>query len=120
MSVRDRYLVGKLSPRTSEEGEYIEGLRGPSALDEGIDDEKTPGELKPLKETGEGKNKGGRRNLPGEEFATATGTTDPEGDQVREVDASKNQSFVPSSLGLTVCLDGSIETLELELQSGRY
>ena len=71
-------------------------MRGPSALDEGIGDDKTLPDLKPLEETGEGKNKGGRRVLPGEEFATATGTTDPEGDEAREVDASKNQSFVPS------------------------
>ncbi|MCK6470898.1 MAG: DISARM system helicase DrmA [Planctomycetes bacterium] len=120
MSVRDRYLVGKLSPRTGKDGECIEGLRGPSALDEGVGDGKAPSDLKPLEETGEGKNKGGRRVLPGEEFATATGTTDPEGDEAREVDASKNQSFVPSSLGLTVCVDGSIETLELVAHWGRY
>lgn len=120
MSVRDRYLVGKLSPRTSDKDDCIEGLRGPSALDEGIGDDKAPADLKPLEEKGEGRNKGGRRNLPGEEFATATGTTDPEGDEAREVDASKNQSFVPSSLGLTVCLDGSVETLELESRWGRY
>lgn len=120
MSVRDRYLVGKLSPKTSGEGEHIEGLRGPSALDEDVGNGKAPADLKPLEETGEGRNKGGRRNLPGEEFASATGTTDPEGDEAREVDASKNQSFVPSSLGVTVCVDGAIETLELEASWGRY
>lgn len=120
MSVRDRYLVGKLAPRTAIEGECVEGLRGPTAPEEGIGDGKVPGDLKPLEEVGEGKRKGGRRNIPGEEFSTATGTTDPEGDEAREVDASKNQSFVPSSLGLTVCVDGAAEVLELECRWGRY
>lgn len=120
MSVRDRYLVGKLSPRTMANDEFIEGLKGPSTLDESLNDGKAPADLKPLEETGEGKNKGGRRTLPGEEFATATGTMDTDGDDTREVDASKNQSFIPSSLGLTVCVDGSIETLELVANWGSY
>jgi hypothetical protein len=120
MSVRDRYLVGKLSPRTSDQEEFVEGLQGPSALDEGVGDGKAPDDLRPFEEMGEGRNKGGRRVLPGEEFATATGTTDPEGDEAWEVDASKNQSFVPSSLGLTVCVDGMIESLEVEARWGRY
>ena len=120
MSVRDRYLVGKLSPRTNEVGECIEGLRGPSVPDSVVTEGKAPADLKPFEETGEGKDKGARRTLPGEEFTTATGTTDPEGDDAREVDASKNQSFVPSSLGFTVCVDGAVESLELEVRWGRY
>jgi hypothetical protein len=120
MSVRDRYLVGKLSPRTSDEDENIDGLHGPTAHDDGGNDGKTPSDLKPLEETGEGRDKAGRRTLPGEEFASATGTTDPENDETKESDASKNQSFIPSSLGLTVCVDGSVEALELEVRWGRY
>jgi hypothetical protein len=120
MSVRDRYLVGKLSPSTSDHDELIEGLQGPTAVENTGDDEKAPDDLTPFEETGEGRRKGGRRVLPGEEFASATGTTDQEGDDTREVDASKNQSFVPSSLGLTVCVDGSVETLEIDARWGRY
>jgi len=120
MSVRDRYLVGKLSPRTSEEGDNIDGLHGPSAHDDGGNDGKTPSDLKPLEETGEGRDKAGRRTLPGEEFASATGTTDPDSDDTKEADASKNQSFIPSSLGLTVCVDSSVEALKLEVRWGRY
>ncbi len=119
MSVRDRYLVGKLAPQTREDGEFIEGLQGPSALEkEG--DGKTPVGLKPLEEVGEGKNKGGRRYLPGEEFAKTAGARDSEGDEAMEVDASKNQSFVPSSLGLTVCVDGMAAQLEIDAHWGRY
>lgn len=120
MSVRDRYLVGKLSPRTATDGENYEGLKGPLKSEEATTEAKNPTDLKPLEETGEGKGKGARRNVPGEEFASSTGTTDPEGDEVREVDASKNQSFVPSSLGLTVCVGADVETLELEAKWGRY
>lgn len=120
MSVRDRYLVGKLAPRTSGGEEAIEGLRGPLTMEEGAGDGKAPSDLKPLEEDGEGKKKGGRRNLPGEEFSGATGTTDPESDDAREVDASKNQSFVPSSIGITVCVDGKAETLLLDARWGRY
>jgi len=79
MSVRDRYLVGKLSPRTSDEGDNIDGLQGPSAHDENGNDGKAPSDLKPLEETGEGRDKAGRRSLPGEEFATAMGTIDGRG-----------------------------------------
>lgn len=120
MSVRDRYLVGKLSPSTSDQDELIEGLQGPTAVENTGGGEKAPDDLTPFEETGEGRRKGGRRVLPGEEFASATGTTDQEGDDTREVDASKNQSFVPSSLGLTVCVDGSVETLEIDARWGRY
>jgi hypothetical protein len=89
-------------------------------LDEGVEDGKTPRDLKPLEEVGEGRHKGGRRHLPGEEFANATGTSDTEGDDTREVDASKNQSFVPSSFGLTFCVDGGVDAVELEARWGRY
>ena len=123
MSVRDRYLVGKLAPRTAGDDECIEGLSGPSALDEGIEDGEVPDDLKPLEEIGvqePGTKKGARQFLPGEELPSATGTVDPEGDDAREVDASKNQSVVPSSLGLTVCVDAAVETLDLNVRWGRY
>ena len=120
MSVRDRYLVGKLAPRTAAEEECIEGLRGPTALDEDAQEGKAPADLRPLEEVGEGRDKGGRRLLPGEEFASASGAADPDDDATPAVDASKNQSVVPSSLGLTVCVDAAVETLDLEVRWGRY
>jgi hypothetical protein len=119
MSVRDRYLVGKLAPRTSAEEEGIEGLQGPSALDEEARGG-PPADLMPFEEVGSGRDKGGRRRLPGEEFASAKGSTDPDDDESQAIDASKNQSVVPSSLGLTVCVDGDAQTLDLEARWGRY
>jgi len=120
MSVRDRYLVGKLAPRTSGDDECIEGLQGPAALDEGVGEGESPDDLRPFEEVGSGRDKGGRRRLPGAEFATAKGSTDRDDDESQGVDASKNQSVVPSSLGLTVCVDGTIETLDLDVRWGRY
>lgn len=118
MSVRDRYLVGKLAPRTIEE-DRIEGLQGSGAVDEAVGGE-APSDLKPFEEVGSGKAKGGRRRLPGEEFASAKGSSDPDDDEGEEVDASKNQSVVPSSLGFTVCIDGAAEELDLDVHWGRY
>ncbi len=120
MSVRDRYLVGRLAPRTAGEDEYIEGLRGPAALDEDISDGEGRDDLKPLEEVGFGREKGGRRRLPGEEFASTKGSTDPDDDEGQEIEASKNQSVVPSSLGMTVCVDGGAGALDLEVRWGRY
>ena len=115
MSVRDRYLVGKLAPVTAVEEDCIEGLKGATA-EEPEEDE----ELSPLSEVGEGKKKGGRRRLPGEEFSSARGASDPDDDESSSIDASKNQSFAPSSFGMTFCVDGDVERIELEVRWGRY
>jgi len=120
MSVRDRYLVGKLAPRTAGEEAAIEGLQGPAAADEGVGDGEVPDDLRPFEEVGSGRDKGGRRRTPGEEFASARGSSDPDDDESSAVDASKNQSVVPSSLGITVCVDAEVETLDLDVRWGRY
>lgn len=54
-----------------------------------------------------------------EDLTGATGKVDPEEDG-REVDASTNQSLVPSSVGFTFCVDGSVESIEVEARWGRY
>jgi hypothetical protein len=46
-------------------------------------------------------------------------TTDPDGVE-REIDASMSQSLVPSSFGFTFCVDGEVETIEVEARWGRY
>ena len=115
MSVRDRYLVGKLAPVTAVTEGCIEGLRGATA-----EEPEEDGELRPLSEVGEGKDKGGRRRLPGEEFSSARGASDPDDDESSAIDASKNQSFAPSSVGMTFCVDGDVEEIELEVRWGRY
>jgi anti-sigma regulatory factor (Ser/Thr protein kinase) len=111
MGVRDRYLVGKLAPKTQVEEEAIEGLQGQTALDEETPDGDVPDDLRPHQD---------QRHEPGEEFASAKGSSDPDDDESQEIDASKNQSFVPSSVGLTVCVDGSVESLDVEVRWGRY
>lgn len=118
MSVRDRYLVGKLSPRTRDDLESIEGLKGVTAGE--VPASSDTESLLPFSEVGEGKGKGGRRRLPGEEFPTAGGASDPDDDDSEAIDASKNQSFVPSSFGFTFCVDGTVAELELEARWGRY
>lgn len=104
MGVRDRYLVGKLAPREDARG-GIEGLEGPLAEDEVEEptDPIVPGQ-----------------HEPGAEFGTATGRVEPESDSADEIDAASNQSLVPSSFGMTFCVDGDAERIEIEVRWGSY
>ncbi|MCK0154901.1 DISARM system helicase DrmA [Alcanivorax sp. S6407] len=104
MGVRDRYLVGKLAPRQAAQG-GIEGLEGPLANEDAEEpiDEKVPG-----------------HHEPGAEFGTATGRVEAESDAADEIDAASNQSLVPSSLGMTFCVDGDVDLIEVEARWGRY
>lgn len=104
MGVRDRYLVGKLAPREDAQG-GIEGLEGPLAEDEVEEptDPIVPGQ-----------------HEPGAEFGTATGRVEPESDSADEIDAASNQSLVPSSFGMTFCVDGDVERIEIEARWGCY
>lgn len=104
MSVRDRYLVGKLAPREAVQG-GIEGLEGPLAEEEieKPDDPIVPGQ-----------------HEPGAEFGTTTGRVEPESDAADEIDAASNQSLVPSSFGMTFCVDGDVERIEVEARWGSY
>lgn len=104
MGVRDRYLVGKLAPRAAAQG-GIEGLAGPLTSE----DMEEPTDPKAL-----------GQHVPGAEFGTATGRVDPESDAADEIDAASNQSLVPSSLGMTFCVDGDAERIEVEVGWGRY
>jgi hypothetical protein len=104
MGVRDRYLVGKLAPREAAQG-GIQGLDGPLANDD-------------TEEPTEAKAPG--RHEPGAEFGTATGRVEPESDSADEIDAASNQSYVPSSLGMTFCVDGDADSIEIEARWGRY
>jgi hypothetical protein len=104
MSVRDRYLVGKLAPREATRG-GIEGLEGPLAEEDAVEptDLIVPGQ-----------------HEPGAEFGTSTGRVEPESDASDEIDAASNQSLVPSSFGMTFCVDGDVERIEIEARWGRY
>lgn len=104
MGVRDRYLVGKLAPRDDAQS-GIEGLEGPLAEDEAEEptDPIVPGQ-----------------HEPGAEFGTATGRVEPESDSSDEIEAASNQSLVPSSFGMTFCVDGDAERIEVEARWGSY
>lgn len=104
MSVRDRYLVGKLAPRRPGEEETIR-IEPAGA----VDDTDLEGEERkaPLHE-------------PGAEFARASGRIEPEDDTLDEIDTNNNQSLVPSSMGLTFCVGPEVESLEVEARWGRY
>lgn len=105
MSVRDRYLVGKLAPKTVGPMSPFAGL--PKSAVEG-----TPAQ--------EGFQPYQGRNEPGAEFNSAEGGKDPDENDQQANEASANQSLVPSSLGFTFCLDGGVERVELEVRWGRY
>lgn len=99
MSVRDRYLVGKLSP-----------LKGVDSPIETAHEENVSAERKPY----EG------RHQPGEEFSSTEGTFDSDSDNAQDTEASKNQSLIPSSMGLTFCVDESLSSVEIDVSWGRY
>lgn len=105
MSVRDRYLVGKLAPRRpgDDETTQIEPASGDEAP-EAPDDEERPA---PIHE-------------PGAEFARTSGRVEPEEDALDEIDTGNNQSLVPSSIGLTFCVAPEVDMLQVEARWGRY
>ena len=105
MGVRDRYLVGKLAPREAHDG-GIEGLEGPLATEA----EEEPEDL----EVHHG------RHEPGAEFDSTTGRVDAEADSADEIDASSNQSLIPSSFGMTFCVDGDVDRIEVDARWGQY
>ena len=102
MGVRDRYLVGKLAPREATRV-GVEGMEDPILDEGGTDDQRVPGQ-----------------HEPGAEFGTATGRVEPEADSSDEIDAASNQSLIPSSLGLTFCVDGDVDVIEIEVRWGHY
>jgi hypothetical protein len=104
MSVRDRYLVGKLAPRRPDDGEVLR-VEPAAAADEvgDLEDERTA----PIHE-------------PGAEFARASGRVEPEEDALDEIDTTNNQSLVPSSMGLTFCVAPDVKMLSVEARWGRY
>ncbi|WP_317931942.1 DISARM system helicase DrmA [Halioxenophilus sp. WMMB6] len=113
MSVRDRYLVGKLAPRDSNKNDCIESLNGPLANQE----EETPDEIIGASD----KNAPNRlSHEPGAEFNSTTGKVEPEADSADEIDAASNQSLIPSSMGITFCVSGDVDAIEVEASWGRY
>lgn len=102
MSVRDRYLVGKLAPR--------------DATPQIVSD---PPEAESQDEEPELVLREGVASDPGQEFSPTSGRTEPE-DEPAELDASTNGSLVPASMGLTFCVAAGTTHLAVEASWGRY
>ncbi|MDF9828606.1 hypothetical protein M2447_002733 [Ereboglobus sp. PH5-10] len=104
MSVRDRYLVGKLAPK-----EYIQEEGSPS-LDAREADAIPQADLSP---------KANEEHIPNEKKSSYRLSSKGE-DEDNETDRLENQSLVPSSIGFTFCLNGSVREIELDVRWGRY
>lgn len=102
MSVRDRYLVGKLSPRRPADIVAVEPAAGADEIGDLEDERAAPS------------------HEPGAEFASVSGRVEPEDDSLDEIDTTNNQSLVPSSMGFTFCVAPGVETLSADVRWGRY
>jgi len=105
MSVRDRYLVGKLAPRIPGDVTTASEVEPAAAADE--EDDSAQENAAPLHE-------------PGAEFNRASGRVEPEDDALDEIDTTNNQSLVPSSLGLTFCVGPDVKRLDVSARWGSY
>jgi hypothetical protein len=105
MSVRDRYLVGKLAPRTPGDATIGAEVEPAAAADE--EDDSAQESDAPLHE-------------PGAEFNRTSGRVEPEDDTLDEIDTTNNQSLVPSSMGLTFCVGSDVKTLDVTARWGSY
>lgn len=105
MSVRDRYLVGKLAPRKpgdSTPAMIVEPAAASDEIEESLEENDAP------------------LHEPGAEFNRASGRIEPEDDALEEIDTTNNQSLVPSSMGLTFCLGPDVEEISVTARWGRY
>ena len=104
MSVRDRYLVGKLAPRnpSPSEGPTIEPAHAADEIGDLEDEHEAP------------------IHEPGAEFSGVSGKVDAEADAHDEIDTSNNQSLVPSSFGMTFCVEPGAKEIQLEAHWGSY
>jgi hypothetical protein len=104
MSVRDRYLVGKLSPMSPTKGES-EVL--PFA-EEDVADGETPADLVPYAND----DHISRDQVPA--------SNPSEDEEEPEINASGSQTLVPSSMGLTFCVADDQDHVEVAASWGRY
>jgi hypothetical protein len=99
MSVRDRYLVGKLAPREIADKENNLPMDAQLELEE-------PEELVV------------KAQIKKLDSPNIVGSDDI--DDESEIDASSNQSLIPSSMGLTFCVDGDAKHIQIEARWGSY
>ena len=106
MSVRDRYLVGKLAPREPADGDH-DPIKQQLGGDDDLVDGDVPDDLVPSVNP----------DRVSRDKSTASGVDDEE---EAGVETANNRSLVPSSFGLTFCIDSSVSALELTASWGRY
>lgn len=100
MSVRDRYLVGRLAPRDSfEKGDEY-------GVDGSADDNEEPTDLVVKAQAAK--------------VDSPSANVKPEPEASEEVDAASNQSLIPSSMGLTFCVAKEAKSITVDVQWGRY
>ncbi|OUS30679.1 helicase [Gammaproteobacteria bacterium 45_16_T64] len=100
MSVRDRYLVGRLAPRDAFEKGDDYGVDGSA------DDDEEPADL--VVKAQESK------------IDSPSANVKPELEASEEFDAASNQSLIPSSLGFTFCVAGDATSIAIDVLWGRY
>lgn len=105
MSVRDRYLVGKLSPKV------LPDERGETNPYGGQEKSEMPTLQQHLQVAGNAEHQ------PIAELATSD--VEDEQDE-RPIDIKDSQSLSPSSMGFTFCIDGTLPPIELTAAWGRY
>ena len=100
MSVRDRYLVGRLAPLdAAAKGDDL-------GVDGSGEDDEDPGDLVVKAQT--------------EKPDSPSNNAVPDAETSEEVDTGNNQSLIPSSFGLTFCVAGDVDEIEIEALWGRY
>ena len=108
MSVRDRYILGRLGPHRDEDA----GGTGPT--DEDIREaEESPDENK----------NGNEDHAEHDEIrtpATDIAEEEPEEDVEDALDVTRSNSLVPSSMGLTFSIDATLPDVEVEVSWGSY
>lgn len=107
MSVRDRYILGRLGPRKRD----------------GVETSATEEELKEIDESSEGNQVGNEDHAEHDE--TQTPGTDiaeeePEEDVADTIDVTRSSSIVPSSMGLTFCLGVNEQEIQVDVSWGSY
>lgn len=103
MSVRDRYLVGKLSPKIPYDEQ---NLASPFTKTEDSDKEE-PSDLEIIADK---KHKS----------VLSSPEDDDENDDDEVVDSNNSQTLTPSSIGFTFCIDETLPVFELLASWGRY
>lgn len=108
MSVRDRYILGRLGPHREEDA----GGTGPTDED-----------IRKAEESPDENKNGNEDHAEHDEIrtpATDIAEEEPEEDVEDALDVTRSNSLVPSSMGLTFSIDATLPDVEVEVSWGSY